>query len=135
MTEVNEFEQTPPHPFELSTTRELIRHLCFEMKFLGIYYIITGAFASLTIIGAIIGIPILISGLRLVDSAKKFLSFRDTLSSEDLLKALQFQRTYFRINYWLVVIGIIFFVLYIVVFALFFNHLINEFTQDTPLFS
>jgi hypothetical protein len=131
----NEIEQAVPNPLELPTTRELIRHMCFEMKFLGIYYIITGALASLTIIGAIIGIPILLSGLRLIDSSKKFLSFRDTLSADDLLKALFYQRSYFRINFWFVVIGFIIFVLYMVFIALFFSHIVNQVMQDTPLFS
>lgn len=135
MSEQTEFEPSVPNIFELPTTHELIRHMAFEMKFLGIYYIITGALTSLTILGAIIGIPILISGLRLVDSAKKFLSFRYTLSSEDLLQALVFQRTYFRINFWIVVVGIILFVMYIITLIAFYQYFFGALQDVSPIFS
>jgi hypothetical protein len=46
-----------------------------NMRFVSVFYIIVGVLYSLTIIGAIVGIPLIISGLRLKESADAFTNF------------------------------------------------------------
>jgi hypothetical protein len=57
------------------TTQELLRTLSQDMKFMGYVYIIGGGLYCLTIIGAIVGVPVLISGLRLKDAGESFASY------------------------------------------------------------
>lgn len=98
-----------------------------DMNFVGIFYIIIGAIECLTIIGAIVGIPLIICGLRLRESAD---SFRMYLSSGDsfmLERALERESRFFFIQKIFLIISIVLFVLYIVfiiAFGLtFFSHL------------
>jgi hypothetical protein len=46
-----------------------------DMKFVGLMYIIFGAFACLSIIGAIIGIPMIIAGLRARESGDAYTAY------------------------------------------------------------
>ena len=50
----------------------IVHKMAGDMNFVGIFYIIIGAIECLTIIGAIVGIPLIISGLRLRESADSF---------------------------------------------------------------
>jgi len=53
----------------------LIPKMTANMRFVSVFYIIVGVLYSLTIIGAIVGIPLIISGLRLKESADAFTNF------------------------------------------------------------
>lgn len=122
------------NPFQTSVGVKLIKKLSFEMKFLGMFSIIYGGLVSLTIIGALFGIPMLISGMSLYDSAKKFQSFSKDLSADALFTAILKLRTYFKINFWMLILAIIFTIFYIVFIVTFFNSMKDMFNQ-TPFFS
>ncbi|TNE74391.1 hypothetical protein EP331_01855 [bacterium] len=128
-------EETVQNPLELPSNRAIIKKMIFEMKFLGIFGVISGGLVSLSIIGALFGIPMLISSLRLIDSAKKFTSFMDSYSSDDLLKALLFQRSYFRFNFWYIIISIVIVILYFVAIFMFLDKFQEMATGGNPLFS
>ncbi len=98
-----------------------------DMQFVGIFYIIIGAIECLTIIGAIIGIPIIICGLRLRESAD---SFKGYLMSGDALmleRALEREGRFFAIQKILLIITIVIFVLYIIFLIIFGLSLIGGF--------
>lgn len=122
------------NPFQTSAGEKLIKKLSFEMKFLGVFNVIYGGLFSLTIIGAIIGIPMLIAGFRLVDSAKSFQSFSKDLSADALFKAILNLRSFFKINFWILIAGIVFFVLYIILMVTLFNSMMDMF-RVPPFFS
>lgn len=90
-----------------------------DMNFVGLFSIIYGALMCLSIIGAIIGIPYIIMGLRLRNAADSFGQFDAHGDRDALRRAFEKQRSYFFINKVLIIIGLVFFALYIafIVFA------------------
>jgi hypothetical protein len=85
-----------------------------DMNFVGLFYIITGALYCLTIIGAIVGIPIIISGLRVRESANQFQAYLATNESFALEQAIERQSKFFFIQKVLMIITVVLFVLYII---------------------
>jgi Family of unknown function (DUF5362) len=89
------------------------------MQFLGIFYIIIGALECLSIVGAIIGIPSIISGLRLRESADSFKGYLNTGDSIMLENALERESRFFFIQKVLLIVSIVIFVLYIAFLIIF----------------
>src|SRR3989304_7182690 len=81
----------------LPMLRTTISKLSSDMRFVGIFYISVGALYSITIIGAILGIPLIISGLRLRESSDSFLSFMLSSDNNMLERALETQSRFFFI--------------------------------------
>lgn len=95
----------------------VIVRMAKNMRFLGTAYVIFGALYCLSIIGALIGIPVLLGGLRLRESAD---SFGDWLNQEEgaLLRALERQGRYFSIHAILLIVVIVLSVLGVVMAGL-----------------
>jgi amino acid transporter len=91
---------------------ETLRRLAGDMTFIAWYYIITGALICLSIIGAIIGVPQLISGLRLKDSAEELSRYAYDPNTQLLEQALNLQQKFFFIQKILVIVSLAFAVLY-----------------------
>ncbi|MCS6988701.1 MAG: DUF5362 domain-containing protein [Chloroherpetonaceae bacterium] len=91
---------------------ELLRRLSGDMTFIAWYYIVTGALACLTIVGALVGIPQLISGLRLKDSADELMRYAYEPNSQRLEQALNLQQKFFFIQKVLAIVTIAFLALY-----------------------
>ena len=87
-----------------------------DMKFVGMYNIIVGALACLSIIGAIVGIPIIIAGIRLRESADSFEEYMSSSNSASLQRGFERQQRFFFIQKVFIIIGIVFFCLYILFF-------------------
>ena len=83
------------------------------MRIVGILSIIGGAFYCLGIITAAVGIPIIIMGIRLRESAEAFSRYGQTNAMADLYEATERQMRFFFIQYVFMIIGIIGAVLYI----------------------
>jgi len=85
-----------------------------DMRFVAIYTIVIGALACLSIVGAIIGVPLIIAGLRLRDAAGSFSNY--TLAGETamLAEAFERQKTYFTIHKWIIIASLVFAVVGIV---------------------
>jgi hypothetical protein len=94
--------------------RTTINKLSSDMRFVGIFYIIVGALYSLTIIGAILGIPLIISGLRLRESSDSFSSFMLSGDNNMLDRALERQSRFFYIQKIFIIITLVLMVLYII---------------------
>ncbi|MFZ0454508.1 MAG: DUF5362 domain-containing protein [Ignavibacteriaceae bacterium] len=90
-----------------------------DMQFVGIFYIIIGALQCLSIIGAIVGIPLIICGLRLRESADSFRGYLTTNDTGMLENALERQSRFFFIQKILLIISIVIFVLYIIFIIVF----------------
>ncbi len=97
--------------------------LTSDMKFIGMFYIIYGVLTSLSIIGAVIGIPLLISGLRLRESADELNTFRATNDSNSLRRGFELQGKFFRIQKIIIIVGIVIAVLYVIGIILFLGSL------------
>lgn len=68
---------------------EVARSIATDAQWTAWYTIISGGIACLTIIGAIIGVPLVIAGLRLKESNEAMLSFAGSSSPAALLEAMQ----------------------------------------------
>ncbi|RPI66205.1 MAG: hypothetical protein EHM47_17215 [Ignavibacteriales bacterium] len=90
-----------------------------DMNFVGIFYIITGALYCLSIIGAVVGIPIIISGLRVRESANQFQAYLTTNDTMALEQAIERQSRFFFIQKVLMIITLVLFVLYIIAIIVF----------------
>jgi hypothetical protein len=85
-----------------------------DMRFVGVFYIIIGALYCLTIIGAIIGIPFIICGLRLRESADSYMAYIGSQDTTMLERAFEKQASFFFIQKVLLIIAIVLMVLYII---------------------
>jgi Family of unknown function (DUF5362) len=90
-----------------------------DMQFIGIFNILVGALQCLSIVGAIFGIPLIICGLRLRESADSFKGYLNTGDSIMLENALEREGRFFFIQKVLLIIGIVIFILYIAFFIIF----------------
>ncbi len=85
-----------------------------DMKFVGIFTIVYGAITCLSIVGAIIGIPMIIMGMRLRESAEFYTSYQVQKDDNTLHLAFEKQGSYFNIQKILIIIGMVIFGLYLV---------------------
>ena len=90
-----------------------------DMKFVGLFTIIYGGLTCLSIIGAVIGIPLIIAGLRIREAADEYNFFRTTNDSKALRRAFEKQQKYFNILKILIIVGLVLFVLYIIAIMIF----------------
>jgi hypothetical protein len=120
MDDFNEIkiDDIPEQPKPMGVFGATFSKMTSNMKFLGMFYIVYGVLASLSIVGAIIGIPLLISGLRLRESADELNIFRNTNDPSALRRGFELQGRFFNIQKIIILVGIIITVLYIV--AMFF---------------
>lgn len=94
--------------------RTTITQLSSDMRFVGLFFIIVGVLYSITIIGAILGIPLIISGLRLRESSESFSSYILSGDNNMLERALERQSRFFFIQKIFIIITLVFMVLYII---------------------
>jgi hypothetical protein len=66
-------------------------------------FIIVGGFSSLTILGAILGVPLIIAGASLISSGKDFKEYTSSGNIDELISALKEQKRFFIIS------GLVFF--------------------------
>jgi hypothetical protein len=85
-----------------------------DMKFVGIFYIVVGAIYCLTIVGAVIGIPFIICGLRLRESSDAYNGYLTSNDAGMLERAFERQGSFFFIQKVLLIIGLVLMVIYII---------------------
>ena len=91
-----------------------ISKLTKDMSFVGMFTIIYGVLNCLTIIGAVIGIPLIFMGLRLRESATNFDVYKNSGDKLAFQNSINKLYKYFNIQKILIIISLIFFVLYII---------------------
>jgi hypothetical protein len=107
-------------PTGSTSLKDAAQSMVRDMHFVGIFAIIYGILACLTIIGMIFGIPYIFVGIRLREAADEFTKYTESKNEENLLNAFIRQGRSFFIIKVLVIIGLAFFVLYIIGLILFF---------------
>jgi|ERR671936_625989 hypothetical protein len=88
-----------------------------DMKFVGMFQIVYGALACLSIVGALVGIPMLMSGLRLRDSADAYTNYQTTPDPNWLQRAFQHQSGFFNLQKIVAIITIVMMVIGILFYA------------------
>ena len=122
-------DEIPEQPKPLGVSGVMFTKMTSDMKFLGMFYIIYGVFVSLSIVGAIIGIPLLISGLRLRSAADELNTFRSTNDSNYLRHGFELQGRFFNIQKIIIIVGIVIAVLYFIGIILFLGSAITGFSN------
>lgn len=115
---------------ELKNNLSLLNKLIFNMNFVGMAIIIYGVINCLTLIGAIIGIPLIIMGLRLRESASSYEMFKLTGEPSSLINAIQKQDEYFNIHKILIIIFLVLALISIILVISALSFAIN-FLQDS----
>lgn len=90
-----------------------VEKMVANMRFVGIFTIIYGALTCLGIITAIIGVPLVIAGLRLREAADQFERYAHARDEASLAGALERQGSYFYIQKVFILIALAFTALYI----------------------
>jgi hypothetical protein len=96
------------------TAQMTVNKMTGDMRFVGVFYIIVGALYCITIIGAVMGIPFIICGLRLRESADAYNGYLSSSDSNMLERAFERQGSFFFIQKVLMIIGLVLMVLYII---------------------
>ncbi len=99
----------------------MLTKMSSDMRFVGIFYIITGGITCLSIIGALVGIPYIICGIRLRESASFFDNYSYGGDMGFLENAIERQSKFFFIQKILLIIGLVIIVLYIIFFIIFLS--------------
>jgi hypothetical protein len=99
----------PPSPF-----RSMFGKMTSDMRFVGLFTIIYGALNCLSIIGAVIGIPMIFIGIRMREAADHFDMFKDSNDAKALRRGFESQSKFLNIQKILIIIGIVLFVLSII---------------------
>jgi hypothetical protein len=104
----------------LSSLQDAANKMARDMHFVGLFVIIYGILACLTIVGMIIGIPYIFIGLRFREAADDFTKYAENRNEESLVSAFIKQGRSFFIVKVLVIVGLAILALYIVGMILFF---------------
>jgi hypothetical protein len=117
----------PPSMFQY-----IFERMTNDMRFVGMFAIIYGALTCLSIIGAVIGVPIIFIGLRIREAADQFSNFRITNSAASMRAGFELQGRFFRIIKILVIIQIVMIILAIIFVIFFVAYFMSLFTQYSP---
>ncbi|MCO5252515.1 MAG: DUF5362 domain-containing protein [Candidatus Kapabacteria bacterium] len=101
--------------------RGIIKKMNTDMRFVGMFYIIYGAIMCLGIITALIGVPYIIMGIRLRESADSFARYNELGDDMDLNMALEKQQRFYFINKIIMIVALAFFALYIILIIVFLS--------------
>lgn len=104
----------PPTPFQF-----MFEKMVKDMRFVGMFTIIYGALTCITIIGALIGVPTIIVGLRMREAADQFSIFKTTNDANAMRRGFELQGQFFKIIKILIIIGLILTVLYFIAIIIF----------------
>jgi Family of unknown function (DUF5362) len=125
-TPLSEKTITPPTVFQAA-----FMGMTSDMRFVGMFTIIYGVICCLTIIGALIGIPVIFAGLRLREAADQFAFFKTTNNPSSMRAGFELQGRYFRILKILIIISLVIFVVYIVLIAIFLSSFLSLFSSSS----
>ena len=105
----------PPSLFQMNFEK-----MIKDMRFVGMFTIIYGAITCLTIIGALLGVPTIIVGLRMREAADQFAIFKATNDAASMRRGFELQGQYFKIVKILIIIGLVLTVIYFIAIILLF---------------
>jgi hypothetical protein len=98
-----------------ATFQMMVSKMNGDMKFVGMFSIIYGAIVCIGIITALIGVPMIIAGLRLREAANSFTVYLNSNNSIALQQGFERQSRYFFIQKVFIIIGLVVFGLYLLI--------------------
>jgi hypothetical protein len=130
MDQLEDLDLNPSSSFKVpSQFQYLFDKMNGDMKFVGMFTIIYGGLICLSIIGALIGIPLIIAGMRIREAADQFLIFKKTNNTGAMRSGFELQGKYFHILKVLIIVGIVITAVYIIFIIFFFSTLISTFMR------
>lgn len=111
-----------------SSFHSTFQQMTSSMSFVGTFLIVYGAINCLTIIGMIVGIPLIFAGLHLRSSSEHFNFFKSANNSAALKTGFEFQGKFFRIIKILIIISIVLMMLSILLVVLMFSYFASQFS-------
>lgn len=112
----------------------MLPRLSFDMKVFSWYMIISGIISCFSIIGAIIGIPYIIAGLRLKDGADSLKSFSSTGDMHTLQSSFEHQAKFYKIMKIIIIVSLAMVIIGIVAFVMFLGVIMDKFNQSSMWF-
>jgi hypothetical protein len=106
----------PPSQF-----RSMFAKMISDMRFVGLFTIIYGAINCLSIIGAIIGVPLIFIGIRMREAAEHFDVFKDSNDAKALRRGFESQAKFLNIQKILIIVSIVLIVLSIILMIVSFG--------------
>lgn len=103
----------------IDSRKENYSKLAKDMKFVALFIIIYGAISTLSIVGALVGVPIIFAGLKLRDASIAINNFLLTNLQTDLDSAVEKQARAFWILKILIIVSIAVYVFLILATILF----------------
>jgi len=122
-------EEPVPQTKSLGIFGMLFTKMTSDMKFVGMFTIVYGVITSLSIIGAIIGVPLIFAGLRIREAADEFNSFRLTNDNTSLKRGFELQGKYFNIQKIIIIVGLVLFALYLIGIVIFGIFAFNSYSE------
>ena len=107
----------------------VVKKMTSDMRFVGLFTIIYGALSCLSIIGAIVGVPLIIAGLRLRESADAFVAYLTSKEENTLIKGFDLQGKYFFINKVIIIITLILMAISIIIMIASIGFIANEYQE------
>ena len=107
-----------------------VNSMASHMNFYAIFNIVIGVLMSLSIVGALIGVPVIIYHLKLNESAQSFKRFAQSSDFFHLHKAFEKQRKFFLFYKIYIIIMMILFVIYIGVIIYIVSWGLMQFPQN-----
>ena len=107
----------------------IVRKMTNDMRFVGLFTIIYGALSCISIIGAIVGVPLIIAGLRLRESADAFVAYLTSKEDTKLTQGFDLQGKYFFIQKIIIIVTLIITVLSFIVMFASIGFLASEFEE------
>ncbi len=120
---MSEFSTPPSYPNQtfIAPFQQVVIKMCKDMRFVGVCSIIYGAISCLSIFGAIFGIPIILMGLRMRESADAFSSYSNSEDRNTLIYAIdRLSKMFFHFKLW-IIITLAIFGLYILIIIIVFG--------------
>lgn len=100
-----------------------------DMHFVSTFLIIYGAINCLTIVGAVIGVPLIFAGLSIKTAAGHFSIFKLTDNSASLKNGFEEQSKFFNIIKILIIAGLVLTAISIIGVIFFLTYFVNSFNN------
>lgn len=106
----------PSSPFQM-----MFESMTKDMNFVGTFVLIYGVLNCLSIIGMIIGIPLIFAGLHLRGAGEHFSLFKTTNNSASMRTGFELQGKFYRIIKIIIIVSLVLTALSIIFFIFFFT--------------
>lgn len=119
---MSDFSTSSNYPEQsfIAPLQQILVGMCKDMRFVGVCSIVYGGFSCLSLLGAVIGVPIILMGLRMRESADAFSSYSSSEDKNTLTYAIdRLSKMFFHFKLW-IIISLVGFALYILIIIIVF---------------